>query len=248
VYGWAETNFVLSAYSRLDEWWQGWIAVLFRDLIDAVRRQWIVVMLALLVAGMLGYLALPKVSYRASTILIVYPPKIAQVLNRLKDVRPSIAATSAVLAAQLKTPTAEAELRRSGLVGDYDLVPRNSGSNQLPKYRIPTLQLVVTTGRQDQALRSLDLLNRAFTAAMNELQASWNVAPDRYMTVAVLSSPSVDRLTGSKSRVAGATVLVGVGYAIALAMWADRRGLRIRIRRRGGRPPARMRRDPVPVG
>jgi hypothetical protein len=208
------------------------VVVLFRDLLDALRRQWIVAILASLMAAVLGDLALPKVDFQASTVLIVQPPKFATISNRLADVRPSIAATAAVVAAELKTAPEEAELRARGLSGSYDLVPRNSGSNQLPKYRIPTLQILVTAARQDDALRSLQVLTQAFTTALNGLQIDWNVAPDRYMTVAVLSTPSVERLTGSRVRVFAATVVLGAGYAVALALWADRRGLRMRLRRR----------------
>ena len=208
----------------------GYRAVLLRDLLGVFRRQWLVALLVVVLGVLLGNLALPKVSYRATEVLIIQPPEISQIPNRLKDVRPSIAATSAVLAAQLKSPVAEAALRRSGVVGEYDLVPRNSGSTQLPKYRIPTLQVVVTANARTDAVRSMDLVVQAFVAEISNLQASWRVAPARSMTVAVLASPSVDTLTGSASRVTAATAGLTVGYAMALSMWADRRGFRVRLR------------------
>ena len=196
----------------------GYRAVLLRDLLGVFRRQWLVALLVVVLGVLLGNLALPKVSYRATEVLIIQPPEISQIPNRLKDVRPSIAATSAVLAAQLKSPVAEAALRRSGVVGEYDLVPRNSGSVE-----------AVFEGSPD-AVRSMDLVVQAFVAEISNLQASWRVAPARSMTVAVLASPSVDKLTGSASRVMAATAGLTVGYAMALSMWADRRGFRVRLR------------------
>ncbi len=207
-----------------------------RDFIGALSRRWVVsvsvLLLTLVAAGLLGR---PRPTFVAQETFAVQPPASPQLPNQLNTFRPSLAMTAAVVAQRLKTPQVESQLRAEGVVGDYDVLPRNSGTVQTPAYIIPSLQVVVTTHDRDAALRSVALVIRAFDNELSALQDQVDVAVDQRITTAVIAPASAALQLPSKSRALAAIGILGLSTALLAPLWYERLASRWEPRARRGR-------------
>jgi hypothetical protein len=201
-----------------------------RDVLDVLGRRWPLSVVVLLLTLGVGWLvAHPAPTYTASEIFAVEPPVSPQVPNQLNVFRPSLAITAAAVAQRLKTPDGEARLRSRGLVGKYDVVPRNSGTVQTPAYIIPSLRAEVIANSQDVALRSVEVLTSVFREELSAMQDEWDVAATQRITVAVLAPASAVVLVPSRSRALAGVAILGLAGAIVLPLWYEQ------IRRRRAR-------------
>jgi hypothetical protein len=126
-----------------------------------------------------------------------------------------------MVAKRLKNPTGQAQLKARGVAGDYDVVPRNSGTVQTPAYIIPSLQAQVTTHDQASALRSVDILVQAFRDELTTIQDELDVAANQRITVEVLAPAGAYRQLPSKIRALAGVGLSGLAGSILLSLWYD---------------------------
>lgn len=209
-----------------------------REVIETLLRRWPIWSAVLLLTAAAGwFVAHPTPTYIASEIVAVEPPSTDILPNQLTDLRPSLAITSAVVAQRLKNTTAEAQLRRTGVVGDYDLVPRNSGTTQNPAYLIPSIQITVTAHDAEAAARSVALVLTAFTNELVSLQDEWAVAGAQRLSIEVLAPTGIQAVVRAKSRALAGAGLVGLGVALTTTLWSDR----VLRRRNPNRAPRRLR-------
>jgi hypothetical protein len=217
-----------------------------REVLDVFGRRWMLSVAVLLLALGGGWLvAHPKPKYKAIEVFTVQPPVSPQVPNQLNSFRPSLAITAAVVAQRLKTPAGEAKLRTRGVVGDYDVVPRNSGTVQTPAYIIPSLQATATTFDQSSALRSVVLLARAFSDELTAMQDELDVAAAQRIVVSEVAPASVVVQLPSRSRALLGVGLLGTAGAVLVPLWYEQALRRRATPRSGARPRGRRRRSRV---
>ena len=202
------------------------------DMAGVVRRRWY-----LTVAGMLLTAAVSSQAvhtpdrYLASEVLVIQPPVSSYAPNPMTGLYPSMAVTAAVVANRLNTPDAHEMFRHLGVSGTYSFEPRNTGTNQEPRYVISSLTITNIAGDRAGSLRALDVLVDAFETELKQLQDRYDVARDRRITLAVLVPATSTLLTHSPLRsLVGAALLGAVGTA-AVLLWVDEF-----VRRRRGRP------------
>jgi hypothetical protein len=192
------------------------------DVVRALSRRWYLVILgvALTLGG--GYEA-AKVSptYQSSVVLVIQSPVSVEAPNPLTGIYPSVAITAAAVASSLQTPAAAAEFRKAGVTGTYEFVPRNTGTNQEPRYLISSMTVTNTTDTEDGAIQALTVLTDAYEARLKELQDRWNVRQDLRITVSTLVPPSAVELSYSATRaLLGSAILGGLG-TLAVPLWID---------------------------
>nr|BFE62977.1 hypothetical protein GCM10020063_075030 [Dactylosporangium thailandense] len=206
------------------------------DVVRALSRQWIVVILGVILTAGLGYQAARVTPvYLASEVLVVKYPVSPDSPNPLTGLYPPVAITAAAVATSLRTPAFEEEFRRAGMTGTYEFAPRNTGTNQEPRYIISSLTVSNTTDSEEQGLLGLRILTAAYTDKLKELQDRWNVRQDLRFTVSTLVAPSVTMLSHSAVRALLGSALLGGLATLAVPLWVDkyvRRRRRIRAARK----------------
>jgi hypothetical protein len=203
-----------------------------REVLDVLSRRWYLSLAVLLLTLGAGWLVVnPGQAYTASEIFAVQPPASPQVPNQLNVFRPSLAITAAVVAQRLKSPSGIEKLRARGVVGDYDVVPRNSGTVQTPAYIIPSLQATVTTFDATRALRSLAIVMQAFEDELTGMQDERDVAPSQRITINVLAPPSAIAQLPTKARAVFAVGVIGLAGSILLPQWVEAILVRRQLRR-----------------
>jgi hypothetical protein len=201
--------------------------VSFREVIEALGRQWRVLVVGVVTTGLFGWLAAhPQPTFKAVTVIALQPPQTPLHPNKLTDLRPSVALTAAMVTRRLESEAGDAGLRSNGVRGTYEIAPRNSGTRQTPAYSIPSVEMSVTAHDSATAFNSVERLASAFDAELAALQREWAVAAEDLITVTVLAPPTAQALLPVKSRaLVGAALLGTIGTAMA-ALWFDRRRAR----------------------
>jgi hypothetical protein len=212
--------------------------VYFNDILRALGRRWPFVVLGFFLTGALGYQAAHVApTYLASEILVVKYPISEDSPNPLTGLNPSIAVTAAAVATSLQTADYAEEFRRAGVTGKYTFEPRNTGTNQEPRYVISSLAVTNTTDSEQGSLRALDILSKAFVDKLTELQDRWNVRQDLRFIVSTLVPPSTTELSYSSQRALIGSALLGGLATLAVPLWVDEI-LQRRRRGKAGPEPA----------
>ena len=192
------------------------------DIAGAIWRRWYVVLIgALLTAGLGLRTAHTEDLFLATEVLVIQPPVSSYNPNPMTGLYPSLAVTAAAVASRLSTPDARAAFQAQGVAGTYDLEPRNTGTNQEPRYVIASMSITDTANDQVASLRALTTLSAAFDAELKRLQDEWNVARNLRITVAVLVPSTATLLPHSPSRSLIGAGILGVVVTFAAALWTD---------------------------
>nr|WP_296068243.1 hypothetical protein [uncultured Actinoplanes sp.] len=204
------------------------------DLVGVLWRRWYVVVLGALLTAFAADQAIhPPDRYLASEVLLIRPPVSEYAPNAVTGLHPSVAVTAAAMASRLSTEDARERFKSLGVTGTYSFAPRNTGTNQEPRYVIGSMAITNITGDEAAGLRSLRILSDAFQTELKDLQDSYHVRRDLRITVAVLVPPTASLLPHSPSRsLVGAALLGALGTG-AVMLWADEI-----VRRRRTRPAA----------
>ncbi|SCG68643.1 hypothetical protein [Micromonospora inositola] len=208
------------------------------DLFATLRRRWYLVVAGMVVTAVAG-LAATQVPprYYASEVVVMQPPVSPYAPNPMTGLYPSMAITGAAVAKRLSTPDAKARFRAAGVTGSYDFQPRNTGTNQEPRYVIGSMTVETVASDEDSGLRSLAILTGAFEQELESLQDRWKVARQLRITTAVLVPPSATLQPHSPSRALVGAGLLGTITTVAVTLWTDE-VLRRRGERRQRRAPA----------
>lgn len=192
---------------------------------DAVRawgRRWYLVLLCAVLTALGGYqAALVPPRYRAVINLTILAPEAVNLTNPLAALYPSVAVTAAAVAASLHTPAMQQQLRAAGVTGSYELIPRNTGTTQQPRYVYRSIDIINTTDDRRSALRALDILTTAFQRQLKEQQDRWNVAQRLRITTSTFVPPDVVTLPHSGSRALAGSVLLGGLATVVIPLWVD---------------------------
>lgn len=203
-----------------------------REVLGILRHRWRVSAIVLALTLGAGWLvAHPTPTYVAKEVFAVQPPASPQLPNQLNNFRPSLAITAAMVAKRLNNPGGQAQMKARGVVGNYELVPRNSGTVQNPAYIIPSIEAQVTAGDRGGALHSVAILVDAFRDELAAIQDELDVASNQRIALEVLAPASAHLLLPSKVRALAAVGLLGLAGSILLSLWYDQ------LRRRGRRSP-----------
>ncbi|MFR9780513.1 hypothetical protein ACL02O_31240 [Micromonospora sp. MS34] len=203
------------------------------DLFAVLRRRWYLVVVGILVTA-LAALGAKQVTprYLASEVVVMQPPVSPYAPNPMTGLYPSISITGAAVAQRLSAPDAEARLRAAGVTGPYAFQPRNTGTNQEPRYVIGSMTVTTIASDEESGLRALAALRAAFEQELTRLQDRWRVARQLRITIAVLVPPSATLLPHSSSRALAGAGLLGMVATLAVTLWADE----LLARRRRSRP------------
>ena len=204
----------------------------FREMLRVLRRRWYAAALVLAVtAGLSLPVYHPKAEYQASVVLVLIPPAQPGQPNALAATTPSVAATGLAVDFILQSDAETAALRRAGVTDAFTVAPRNSGTQETPAYTVPSELLTVTGASPTATLSETATLTRAFDSSLRSLQQSVGVEVRSLIVAAALTPPAVAELRGSKSRGLAGMAFLGIGFAIAAALWLDRRADRQLARR-----------------
>jgi hypothetical protein len=196
--------------------------VFLSDTIRAMSRRWYLVVLGVVLTGGLGYQSARVTPlYLASEVLVVQSPVSVDAPNPLTGLYPSVAITAAAVAESLRTPSAEAEFRAAGVTGPYEFVPRNTGTNQEPRYLISSLMVTNTTEDEQGSIRALFILTSAYNRQLKALQDRWNVAQHLRITTSTLVPPSAVMLSHSATRALLGSAILGGIATLAVPLWFD---------------------------
>jgi hypothetical protein len=188
------------------------------------RRRWITVasILALTVFAM-SRAAHPAPVYQAVAVVAVQAPLAESAVddhpNPYSDPRRSLAATAALVSQGMKSPSSTAALHAAGVIGTFDLEPRNSGTTEEPYFSLPRLDVTVQAGDPNTAIRSLGVLLAALDTELVNLQNQVGVYPTDRITTQLLVPPSASKVLGSKSRAMVAVGVLGIGSAVLIPRW-----------------------------
>lgn len=194
----------------------------FSDAVRALSRRWYFVVLGVVLTAVGGYQS-ARVSpmYLASEVLVIQSPVSVNAPNPLTGIYPSVAITAAAVASSLVTPEAQEDFRKAGVTGTYEFLPRNTGTNQEPRYLISSMTVTNTTDSEDSAIQALYVLTSAYNARLKELQDRWNVRQDLRITVSTLVPPSAVLLSHSASRALFGSAILGGLSTLAFPLWID---------------------------
>lgn len=209
-------------------------SVFLPDLFGVLRRRWYLLVAGALLTAAVGLLAIhPPARYQASEVLLIKPPVSQTAPNAVTGLHPSEAITAAALADRLETPDEQARFQALGVTGTYTFAPRNTGTNQQPRYVIGSMAITYVTDDEAESLRSLRILADAFVSDLRDLQDKYNVRKDLRITASILVPPTTSRLTHSAIRSLAGVGLLGVLLTVAVMLWADE------VARRRDRSPRR---------
>ncbi|MHC3468721.1 hypothetical protein ACYF6T_08405 [Streptomyces sp. 7R007] len=207
---------------------------------DALLRRWYVVVVALLLTAAGAYhVVRPTPRYVGSAVVVLKPPVTQNQPNQLTNLQPPLAVVSYAVVQQLQSPAGATELRAAGVRGDYQLIPRNSGTSATPRYLIPSLQVQSQASGPDAAVTAVRRIIDVYTRHVEQLQTAQQVPSAGRITASVLTSPSAAEVQGNKSRGLAGMALLGLAAGVLGALWLDRYAL--------GRRKAPRRRHTGPV-
>jgi hypothetical protein len=207
------------------------------DLVGVLWRRWYAVVIGALLTAAVGNFAIhPPARYQASEVLLIKPPISQTAPNAVTGLHPSEAVTAAALADRLETADEKAQFRALGVTGTYTFAPRNTGTNQQPRYVIGSMAITYVTGDATESLRSLQILSNTFLDDLKALQDGYNVRKDLRITASMLVPPTTTLLPHSAIRSLAGVGLLGVLLTFALTLWADEI---LRRRRAAPRPEPR---------
>jgi len=197
--------------------------VSLREIVGTLRRRWVVLAAGCLLTAIAGWVAIhPAPTYKAVAVITLRAPRTENTPNQFSDGRPSIALTGALISARMESRSGAERLRRDGVVGKYDLAPRNSGSSATPAYLIASVEVSVITHDGAAALRSVQTIVEQFKVELDTVQADWRVPGGDRITVAVLAPPGLIPMRVVKSRaLLGVALLGGIG-SVLVALWLER--------------------------
>jgi hypothetical protein len=202
-----------------------------REVLAVLRLRWYVVAVVLLATALGGWqVKHAQPLYQGSSIVVLAPPKEVTVPNKLAAVTPSLAVAGLAVNTALLDPSQAAGLRQDGVVGDYAIAPRNSGTDETPQYYVPSELITVETGDPAAALHGVTVLQTLYGQQLDTWQADQGIEPSIRITAQVLVPPDVQEVLGAHTRGLIGTALLGFGAAIVLPLWLDRY-LRSRTRR-----------------
>lgn len=196
--------------------------VYLSDVVAALRRRWYLVAAGLVVTA-LASLGATQVTprYLAAEVVVMQPPVSPYAPNPMTGLYPSISITGAAVAQRLSTPDAKARLLAAGVTGPYAFQPRNTGTNQEPRYVIGSMTITTIASDEESGLRALAALRDAFDEELKSLQDRWKVARQLRITTAVLVPPSATLQPHSPSRALVGAGLLGVIATLAVTLWTD---------------------------
>ncbi|MFU8875995.1 hypothetical protein [Micromonospora sp. SL4-19] len=192
------------------------------DLFARLRRRWYLIAVGMVVTAVAG-LAATQVTprYFASEVVVMQPPVSPYAPNPMTGLYPSMAVTGAAVAQRLSTPDAQARFRAAGVTGPYDFQPRNTGTNQEPRYVIGSMTVTTIAPDEASGLRALTILTDAFEQELKSLQDRWKVARQLRITIAVLVPPSATLQPHSPARALVGAGLLGTVATLAVTLWTD---------------------------
>jgi hypothetical protein len=207
------------------------------DMAGVIWRRWYLVLAGMLLTAAVGAGAVHTPDhYLASEVLVIQPPVSAFAPNPMTGLYPSMAVTAAAVANRLNTPDAHEMFRSLGVTGTYSFEPRNTGTNQEPRYVIASMTITNLAGDEQGGLRGLEVLSSTFEKELKQLQDAWNVAKDLRITVALLVPATATLLPHSPVRSLVGVALVGAVCTAAILLWVDEI-----VRRRRDRSPGMSR-------
>ena len=202
------------------------------DLAGVLWRRWYIAIIGALLTAFAANQAIhPPDRYMATEVLLIRPPVSEYAPNAVTGLHPSVAVTAAAMASRLSTPDARERFELLGVSGTYTLTPRNTGTNQEPRYVIGSLAITDIAADEEAGLRSLRILKQAFETELIDLQDEYQVRRDLRITVAVLVPPDASLLPHSPRRSLIGVALLGVLGTAAVMLWVDEI-----MRRRNRRP------------
>jgi hypothetical protein len=194
-----------------------------REVLAALRRRWYVVVVVLLATALGGWhLKHAQPLYQGTSIVVLAPPEQVTAPNKLAAVTPSLAVAGLAVNMALLDQSQAAALRQAGVIGDYTITPRNSGTDETPQYYVPSELINVETADPTVALHSVTVLQTIYAQQLASWQTTQGVATESQITAQVLAPPGVQEVLGAHSRGLIGTALLGVGAAIVLPLWFDR--------------------------
>ena len=203
----------------------------FRSMVGILRKRWYAALAVLaVVAGLSWPVYHPKPEYQATAVLLLVPPKLPTAPNALAATSPSIAATGLAVDDLMESAAQVRALAGAGVTDSFTVAPRNSGTEETPAYTIPSEELTVTGPDPDRAVTEVTELISAFENDLTTIQANVGVVARNQISAGSLAQPSVGELHGAKSRGLLGMALLGMGGAVALPLWLDRR---LPLRKRG---------------
>lgn len=204
----------------------------FQDVLRDLRLRWYLVVAVLLVTAAAGWkVDHARPMFQATAVVALLPPIGPQQPNSLASVTPSVASTGLAVDDFLQSAREIGTLRGSGVQDAFTVAPRNSGTNETPAYTIPSELITVVSADPEAARDEAETLVTAFSAELVSLQSSAAVPAKERITSASLALPAVIELRGAKTRGLAGVALLGMGFAIGLPLWVERRGIRLRRRR-----------------
>lgn len=210
-----------------------------REFLSALRRRWYVVAVVLFATALGGWhVKHAQPLYQGTSIIVLAPPQQVTAPNKLAAVTPSLAVAGLAVNMALTDQSQAATLRQAGVIGDYTITPRNSGTDETPQYYVPSELISVETADPTVALHSVTVLQGIYAQQLASWQTDQGVLPESQITAQVLAPPGVQEVLGAHSRGLIGTALLGLGAAIVLPLWADRY---IRSRGRPARRTSRPR-------
>jgi hypothetical protein len=205
--------------------------VFLPDMVAAIQRRWYVVLAGFLGTVSVGLLAVhTPARYLATEVLVLKPPVSSYAPNPVTGLNPSLAVTAAAVANRLSTADSKAMFQSLGVTGTYTFEPRNTGTNQEPRYVISSMAINDTADSEKASLRSIAILADVFQKQLNELQDRWKVANDARIRMAVLVPAASTLLPHSAFRSLIGAGLLGVVVTLAAVFWTEDIARRRRVR------------------
>lgn len=216
------------------------------DLVKLLLRRWYVVVLgAVLSVGALSVTTGQPGVYYTQFNLVLLAPTEQYYPNKMEDPRHALAPLAGVIATDwndthppLFTASGDTTLFGEGLRQGVQVRVPNQGSQWEPAYLTPNISVQVVDSAPETVAANAARITSELNTLLLSRQEAMGVRPTMRVTMlAAPEVPSVDYISGSRTRAALATGVVGAILTVIAVYWLER----LLIRRR--RPRLRVQAD-----
>lgn len=220
-----------------------------RYVVKVMLRHWVIVPLTLVATGIAAVMLAGRVQpdYQADTSVVLLSPSSIQgpegeevQVNPYTRFGSTERVTATALVNVVLGQEFARELEEAGVTGTYSVFINPSAGGAI-------LDLRVTTDSPDRTLRELAVLRERLQAELAERQEQAGAPARTWIRTDVLAAPlEATPLSGSKTRVILAVVLLGGGAAVSLAFIAESLSSRARRKDTSGPPTSEVGSVPPP--
>jgi hypothetical protein len=203
-----------------------------RELLRLVLRRWYLMLLGAAISVGALYLIThrPGVYWTQFNVVLLAPADKHYYPNKLENAHDQLAPMAGLLVADwngvdrpLLTSSGETTLFGEGQRQGIQVRVPNEGSQWAPRYFSPNIDVQVVDRNPDRVAQEARRVTAELNALLQKRQDALGIQPAMRMTIIVSpANPNIEYVSGSRTRAALATGLVGAALTTVVVYWTER--------------------------